>query len=195
MKPFDEIEIMERLQQGDQQAFLVLYDRYHQLVYNWVLKLVKVPELAEDIVQEVFIKIWQIRERINPLQSFPAFVYKISRNKAFAFLKKIASDDTLRSKVMTELGSNAESAENRLLWQQYQELLNKAVEQLPLQRKKVFKLCRQEGMSYEEVAAELGISRNTVKEHMVMAMKNIREYFSQHGDMSLLLLFLLAQKS
>ncbi|MEJ8818708.1 RNA polymerase sigma factor [Lacibacter sp. H407] len=194
MKPFDEIELMERLKRGDQQAFLTLYDRYHPLVYNWVLKLVKVPELAEDIVQEVFIKIWQIKERLNPEQSFPAFLYKISRNQAFALLKKIASDETLRSKVMTELGSNAESAENRLLWQQYEKLLNHAVEQLPVQRKKVFKLCRQEGMSYEEVATELGISRNTVKEHMVMAMKNIREYFSQHGDMSLLFLFLLTQK-
>lgn len=194
MNSFDEHVVLEHLRQGEQKAFLILYDRYHSLVYSWVIKLVKVPELSEDVVQEVFIKIWEIRERIKPELSFPAFLYKVSRNQAFALLKKIASDELLRAKVMTEIGQKVESAENRLLWQQYELMFHKAVDQLPMQRQKVFKLCRYEGMSYEEVASKLGISKNTVKEHMVMAVKNIKEYFELHGEMSLLLVFLLSNR-
>lgn len=186
----DEIELLKQLQKGDTKAYLALYQRYHVLVYHWALKLVKIPQLAEDLVQDVFLKIWQIRERLNPQQSFPAFIYRIARNKAFNLLKKISLDDDLRSRVMTELSDTAESAENKLVWQQYEQLLKSAIDQLPQQRQKVFKLCRQDGKTYDEAAAELGISRNTVKEHMVMAVKNIKEYFYKYGDIAFLFILL-----
>ena len=190
METFDEIELIKRLQQSDSEAFLALYDRYHLIVYHWSLKIVKMPTHAEDIVQDVFLKIWQIRDRLNPHQSFPAFIYRICRNKAFTLIKKIASDERLQTQVMHQLKNVVESAENRVLWHEYEALLSKAVGKLPTQRQKVFKLCRQEGKSYEEVANELGISRNTVKEHMVMAVKNIKEHFYQYGDISFLLILL-----
>ncbi len=186
MNETGEDELVLRLQKADKEAFIALYDRYHVLIYQWTIKLVKVPQLAEDLVQDVFLKIWQIRERVDPKQSFPAFLYRISRNMAFNMLKKIASEEKLQAQVMAELSSNCESAENKILWHQYEELLHNAVEQLPKQRQKVFRLCRTEGKSYEEVAQELGISRNTVKEHMVFAVKNIKEYFYRCGDVSFL---------
>ena len=91
---------------------------------------------------------------------------------------------------MAQLAIYAEGADNKLLWKAYEQLLTSAVEQLPSQRQKVFKLCRQQGKSYEEVAFELGISRNTVKEHMVMAIKNIKEYFYLYGDIVFLFMFI-----
>lgn len=190
MENSDEIELIKRLQKGDTEAYLALYERYHLLVYQWSLKLVKIPQIAEDIVQEVFLKIWVIRDRLNPDQSFPAFIYRIGRNRAFSVLKKIATDEKLSAQVMSHLSNTAESAENRVMWHQYEQLLNNAIEQLPQQRQKVFKLCRQEGKTYDEVAIELGISRNTVKEHMVMAVKNIRDYFYRYGDISFTFIFL-----
>jgi len=190
METSNEIELIKRLQQSDSEAFLALYDRYHVIVYNWSLKIVKVPTYAEDIVQDVFLKIWQIRDRLNPHQSFPAFIYRICRNKAFTLIKKITTDERLQIQIMHQLKNVVESTENSTLWHEYEVLLSNAVGKLPKQRQKVFKLCRQEGKSYEEVANELGISRNTVKEHMVMAVKNIKEYFYQYGDISFLLILL-----
>jgi RNA polymerase sigma-70 factor (ECF subfamily) len=190
MDTSDEIELIERLQNSDTEAYMILYKKYHVLVYSWAIELVKMAPLAEDLVQDVFLKIWQIRTRLNPHQSFPAFIYRIARNKAFTLLKKIASDEKLRTDVTSYIGATAESTENKLLWQEYETILQTAVEQLPKQRQKVFKLCRQEGKSYEEVAQELGISRNTVKEHMVMAVKNIKDYFYRFGDMSFVIIFL-----
>ena len=189
MENYDEFELLRSLQKGNDEAYLILYKRYHLLLYKWVLKFVKVPQLAEDLVQDVFLKVWQIRARLNPKQSFPAFIYKISRNKAFTMLKKIAADEKLRMQVMVQLSNTAESAENIILWHQYEQLLTKAIAQLPPQRQKVFKLCRQEFKSYEEVALALGISRNTVKEHIVMAVKNIKEYLIHYGDISFICIF------
>lgn len=188
MTTFDEKEVLERLKKSDVDAYLLLYDRYHTMIYAWAIRLVKIPELAEDIVQEVFLKIWEIRARLNPDLSFPAFVYRIARNKAFTLLKKISADENIRTQVMLQLGSGIQSADNQILWRQYEAMLGAAIRELPKQRQRVFTLCRQEGKTYEEVATELGISRNTVKEHMVMAVKNIRDYFYRYGDISFLVL-------
>lgn len=100
----------------------------------------------------------------------------------FKLLKKISADAALRLQVMQELQHQTEDADTRLLWKQYESLLHQAIAQLPPQRQKVFRLCREESKSYEEVAVELGISRNTVKEHMVLAMKSIKFFFYTNTD-------------
>ena len=183
-----EAECLERLRRSDVDAYIQLYDQYSVHVYGWVLRFVKVPAHAEDIVQDVFLKIWEVRGRLDPAQSFPAYLYKISRNKTFTFLKKNASDEATRLQIMQRISEITESPYHQTLWAQYQQMLNTAVTQLPYQRQRVFTLCRQEGKSYEEAARELGISRNTVKEHMVMALKDIKAYFYRHGDLSLAVL-------
>lgn len=191
MNVSNEPDLLRQLRQGNVDAYLQLYDKYNTLVYGWVLRFVKVPAYTEDIVQDVFLKIWEIRSQLNPEQSFPAYLYKISRNKTFTFLKKNASDEKTRLQIMQRLSEMVESPYHQALWNQYQQILDMAVKQLPYQRQRVFKLCRQEGKSYEEAAAELGISRNTVKEHMVAALKDIKTYFYRHGDLSLAILLLI----
>ena len=189
MNNFSEYNLLKKLKKGDSKAFLELYDRYHLQVYNWALKFVKTPAIAEDIVQDVFLKIWVIRERLNPQLSFPAFIYRICRNRVFSDLKKIAVNERLTLNVIEQFRSLKESPADLAIWNQYEVLLESAIRKLPKQRQKVFKLCRQGGKTYEEVAVELCISKNTVKEHMVMAVKNIREYFYQYGEMSFILIF------
>jgi RNA polymerase sigma-70 factor (family 1) len=191
---FDEIALLKRLKEGDSTSFIQLYDHYHHQLYVYILKFVKVPEYAEDILQDVFLKIWEIRERINPELSFNAYLYKITRNKVFKLLKKIVTDDAMQTQLMNQLEEATEAPHLKLQWKMYNDLLNKAVNQLPPQRQKVFKLCREQGKSYDEAAAELGISRNTIKEHMVAAMKSVKEYIFQHGELSLMLLLVLTQK-
>lgn len=192
---YDETALLKRLKEGDTTAFIQLYDHYHHPLYIFILRFVKLPEYAEDVLQDVFLKIWEIRERINPELSFSAYLYKISRNRVFKLLKKIVTDNAMQSKLMNELEIATETPHLKLQWKQYNDLLHKAVDQLPPQRQKVFKLCREQGKTYDEAAAELGISRNTIKEHMVAAMKSIKEYIFQHGELSLMLLLILAKKN
>ncbi|MGF6847022.1 RNA polymerase sigma-70 factor (family 1) [Chitinophaga sp. W3I9] len=178
----EEAVLLQRLQQGDTEAYITLYDQYYPSLYTYILHFINIPELAEDALQEVFIKIWEIRERINPELSFSGYLYRITRNHVFKLMKKISADAALRLQVMQELQHQTEDADTRLLWKQYESLLHKAIAQLPPQRQKVFRLCREESKSYEEVAVELGISRNTVKEHMVLAMKSIKFFFYTNTD-------------
>jgi RNA polymerase sigma-70 factor (family 1) len=189
-KPYyNENVLLKELKAGESKAFLELYNRYHPGLYRYVLRFIKVPALAEDVLQDVFLKIWEIRKTINPDLSFQAYLYRISRNCVFKLIKKITSDESLRMKVMQQLQKSVTGADIKMQWKEYEELFDHAIAQLPPQRQKVFRLCREEGKTYEQAAAELGISRNTVKEHMVMAMKFVKEQF-QHYDISLGLILL-----
>lgn len=185
----DDFLLIHRLRQNDAAAYIELYNRYHVKMYSWLLRFVKLPELAEDIIQETFLKIWEIRHRLQPHQSFPAYLYRISRNKAFRLLKKIAHDEKLRRRVMIQSEMEINDPEQKFQWQEYQQLLDNAVSRLPAQRQKVFKLCRQNNKTYEEVATELGISRNTVKEHMVKAVQDLRQHFYRCDGVTLIMLF------
>lgn len=186
-----EIELLHLLKAGNADAYFQLYNKYHRVLYAYVLGFIKIPELAEDVLQEVFLKIWEIRERIDPTLSFKAYLYRISRNKVFKLLKKITADDELRIQVAYHISEAIEDADLKIQWQQYEQILRAAINLLPPQRQKIFKLCRQEGKKYEEVAEELNISRNTVKEHMVLAVKSIKEYVFQHADIQLVISLLL----
>lgn len=180
----DDAVLIEQLLVGNADAYIELYSRYHPMLYNWLIRMVKIPEIAEDIVQETFLKIWEVRHRLQPHQSFAAYLYRISRNKAFRILKKIAKDKQLRNQVINLSCIEYNDPERVLKWQQYQQLLDVAVSRLPNQRQKVFKLCRQDRKSYDEVAKELGISTNTVKEHMINALRDIRKYFRYNGEVT-----------
>lgn len=191
---YDERSLLQRLRLGENDAFLELYNIYHPALYRYVLRFVKVPAIAEDILQDAFLKIWEIRERIDPDLSFKAYLYRICRNSVFKLVKKIAGDEGLRLQVMLQFKQSVSDADLKVRWQQYEEILYAAIDQLPPQRQRVFMLCREEGLTYDQAAEQLGISRNTVKEHMVLAMKSIKEYFQHHGDASLgVVLFLLTR--
>jgi len=187
---FDEAQLFEQLKAGDVDAYKEIYRRYHAQLYNYVRRFVKVPELAEDVLHDVFIKLWEIREQLNPQLPVVAYIYRITRNHVFKLIKKISVETELRSRVISIIDSNYVEPESEMQWLEYAHLLEGAIDQLSPQCKKVFKLCRQEGKTYEETAQELGISKHTVKEHMMNAMKSIKNYFVKHADIAFTLLMM-----
>ncbi|WP_164974117.1 RNA polymerase sigma factor [Filimonas effusa] len=188
---YNDNELVLRLQQGDVAAFDIIYKRYHESLYAFILRYLKSPQLAEDILQEVFMKLWEVRKQLRPGATFSAYLYKIARNKVFKTFRKIAADDEKILVLAGSLAATTEDPQAMALWVEYQRLFENAVERLPVQRKKVFRLCRQEGCTYDEVAAQLHISRNTVKEHMVLGTRFIREFIFQCYQVESVLLYLL----
>jgi RNA polymerase sigma-70 factor (family 1) len=189
----NEAALLQRLKNGDTKAFLQIYNKYHLILYVYVLRFVKIPSLAEDVVQDVFLRIWESRQGIKPELSFAGYLFHISRNKVFKLMKKIANELELQNRVMIQLSEILESreVEQKLQWHIYNDHLQHAINLLPPQRQKVFKLCREEGRSYEQTAHELGISRNTVKEHMVLAMRSIKEYLHQNAEILFALIIMI----
>lgn len=176
-------EVLLRMIEGDESAFTTIYRHYHPALYTYLLRFCKIPGLAEDLVHDVFLKIWEIRDRINPELPFTGYLYRIARNHAFKTLKKIANDETLQEQLLQHL--QVPGPEQLVREKEYDRLFREALGRLGPQRLNVFRLCRQEGKSYDEAAAILGISRNAVKKHMVLSMRFIHDYIYRHGDLLL----------
>ncbi|MFY0254058.1 RNA polymerase sigma factor [Chitinophaga sp. 30R24] len=188
--PFEE-EVLQRVIKGDELAFSNIYRHYHSSLYTYLLRFCKVPSLAEDLVHDVFLKVWEIRARINPQLSFSGYLYRIARNHVLKTITKLATDEQMREQVFLQLvHQDAGLTDLAVRAREYDRLFQEALSKMTTQRLKVFRLCRQEGHTYEEAAAMLGISRDAVKKHMVLSMRFIQEYIYLHGDI-LVAVFLL----
>jgi RNA polymerase sigma-70 factor (family 1) len=185
-----EEEVLLRMIQGDESAFTTIYRHYHSSLYIYLLRFCKIPSLAEDLVHDVFLKVWEIRDRINPQLSFTGYLYRIARNHVIKTIDKLATDQTLRQQLLSQL--DEPSPEQLIRNKEYDRLFQEALTHMPPQRLKVFRLCRQEGKSYDEAAEILGVSRNAVKKHMVLSMRFIYDYVHRYGD--ILMAVYLAQK-
>ncbi|SKA38024.1 RNA polymerase sigma-70 factor, ECF subfamily [Chitinophaga eiseniae] len=188
----NEQELLKRLAAGDQAAFTAIYLQYHGGIYTYLLKFTKNPLLTEDLVHDVFLKIWEVREQLDIKSSFAGYLYRLARNTALTQLNRLTLFDTVRDEVMhrMSLGIHEQSVLNAVEQKQYEELLQRAIDNLPPQRREAFILCRQQGKSYEEAAALMNISRNTFKQHLSLAVKSIRDYLLEHGHISLLMLLI-----
>jgi len=178
-----EEEVLLRMIQGDESAFTMIYRHYHPSLYIYLLRFCKIPSLAEDLVHDVFLKVWEIRDRINPQLSFTGYLYRIARNHVIKTIDKLATDQVLRQQLLAQLDEPGASHPEQLVRaKEYDRLFQEALTHMPPQRLKVFRLCRQEGKSYEEAAEILGVSRNAVKKHMVLSMRFIYDYVHRYGD-------------
>ena len=182
--------LVERLHQNDLSAFDALYQNYHLAVYRNILKLTKDPTAAEDILQEVFIRLWEKRKQLDPGQSVAGWLFVISFNLSVDYSRLKLREQVLHRKLFSE--TQELSADNywKISEKQYH-LLEKAIAQLTPQRRKVVKLCKLQGKTYEEAAVELNISRHTVKEHLSAAMISINEYVRKNSNQGYIAVFLL----
>ena len=161
--------------------FEQMYRLYSPRLFGWLLKLVKSASQAEEILQEVFLKVWEYRSSIDPNKSFRSFLFKIAENKVYDFFRKVSRDKNMESRLVASASANYTGIE--LLEQDdgNMDVLQKAIEGLPPQRQHVFRLCKLEGKSYQEVSAMLGISVSTISDHIVKGTKSIREYFDNRA--------------
>jgi len=182
--------LVENIKANDESSFRVLFDRYQKDVYGYARSLVKIEAQAEEIVQDVFLKVWINKHLLDPRQSFKAFIFTITRNLSFNFLKKAANDRELVSKVFYESQKFCKPSDYHLHENEYEKLGLRAINSLPPRCRLIYTMSRNQGKSYKEISNELDISINTVKNQMNKALGNIREFLSLHGDIVFLMIFL-----
>ncbi|WKL50129.1 RNA polymerase sigma-70 factor [Flavobacterium pectinovorum] len=187
---FNESKLLLELSQGSELAFTELYNRYKNNVYATALKITKSKVLAEEVVQDVFLKIWQNQENVAEITHFENYLFIISRNYIFDMIKKIARETNLA--VDTNYKNTAsEDTDMAIKDDQYNIILNQIIEQLPPQQQKIYKMARWEGLSHQKIGETLGISTETVKKHMAQALKFVRFKISPYMNLFMsLLLFL-----
>lgn len=171
----NERDLLLRMSRGEEEAFTAIYKHYFPEINRFILGYLKIPQLAGDTVQEIFIKIWNERGRLPELGSFRAFLYVLARNHTLNTLRSASRYDEVIGEMTKKHLASRKDADDEMLTKDYLAFLQKTIEALPPRGREVFRLCRQEGRTYEEVAALLGISKNSVKNHMVSSMRSLKE--------------------
>lgn len=177
--PGEEKKVLELLAQGNEFSFTLLFDHYRGRIFSVALKFLKSRELAEEVVQEVFLKIWSRREDLASVLNFEAYLFTVARNLIFDLIKDMAKETTTRNDFINRIQQTI-SADQDLIEEQYHALLNEAVSQLPPQQKQIFRLAKVEGLSHQAIAEQLHLSRLTVKTHMAKALQSIRQNLQHH---------------
>jgi RNA polymerase sigma-70 factor (family 1) len=190
----DEKKWVKALQSGKKEALAWAFQKYHHALYYHALDFLKSPAMAEDAVQEVFVKVWENRKQIKPDLSFKAYLFCITKNHILNQLKRISREIKAREEISRQALTSHNAVEEQVVYAEYEAFARKALDELPPKRKKVFMLHRLEGKKYGEIAVLMNISKNTVRDHVVKADKSIKEYFADQANIviSLLLALIIA---
>ena len=178
-----------QISKGDEYAFRMLFDQYRDKIFSIAWKITRVRSAGEDVVQEVFIKLWMNKEKLAEVENLNAYVNKITRNHILNNLRKVAYEQTFLEDLIKEQSVNTEKVSDPVLYNELQNLVHRAIQQLSPQQKKVFQLSRTEGLKHAEIAAQLNISQSTVKDHMVEALRSIKIFLNAHESLIGLLIF------
>lgn len=175
-------------------AFTKLYEVYAPVLYKRLLRLLKNPESVEEILQDVFLKIWNKRAEIEPEKGFKTFIYRMADNMAIDLFRKIGRDKALQLELWASSISFYLHIEEKIVDKEKTYILHEAINSLPPKRKAILIYCKLESKSYKEVAEQMGISVSTVSNQLVAAMKDVRQYLVKNYSEEFLinLLFLLA---
>jgi RNA polymerase sigma-70 factor (family 1) len=178
-----EKELLCRIAAGDETAFSLLFKAYHQRLGAYIYRLTESQSATQEIVQDVFVKIWMRRASMPEVEQFDAYLFTAARNHVFNYLRKLARQRSQQAKLEENLaaGQAGEGMEPAGLAgenTEYMVLLDQAIEHLPPQQKNVYILHRRQGLSHAEIAYRLHLSVETVKKHMSLALRSIRDYLS-----------------
>jgi RNA polymerase sigma-70 factor (ECF subfamily) len=188
---FDEKVLLALVAAGDREAFTRLYERYWKRIYTLALMYSKSQETSEDLVQEVFIKLWTFRDRLTLIEELRPYLFVMARNLIISQFRKKLLHGSLNITEVDFLKDEFLQPDNQLAYKETLGLLNEAVTLLPPQQKKAYHLSRQQGLSYEAIAREMQISKLTVRTHLTKAFAFIRHYLSSHNSVSVFFVFLL----
>jgi RNA polymerase sigma-70 factor (family 1) len=193
--PFDglhnEKELLMQVSHGDREAFRVLYTACYPHVQRYISLFESSGRVLDELTQDVFVRIWEKRERLTEVESFKSYLFMVTRNVVLNFFRALKVRQKVRE--LDEgmvVGEN--DLENELLYKQYYRLAIEAMEKLPPGRRKVLKMSVDEGLTLDDIAARLGITRSGVKKQLYAATAFVRQYLQEHGEITLALIIFLS---
>jgi len=167
-------ELLRRVAKDDHEAFSQLFHLYADRLFAAVYHYTKSQFIAEELVQEVFISCWRHRQRLEEVQDPTAYLYRMVFNHINNYLKKAANERRILERAAAWAGQHG--TQQLLEANEMERIIAAAVEKLPAQKKLVYRLSKEQGLNYQEIADQLKISPNTVRNHLVEAMKLLRSY-------------------
>lgn len=171
---YDIIILLEQVSQDNEAAFRKVFDHYKAPFYATAFKMTHIAGTAEEIVQEVFVTLWEKRKLAAKAKNPEGYIFTILHNCIYAHFRKLAQERQLKSKVGQAAEESENPVETLLLEKEHRMILEKVIGGLPPQQKIIYKLAKQEGISREEIARRLNISPNTVRNHLAAAVEYLR---------------------
>lgn len=180
----NERELIALLATDSEYAFAIIFDRYRPRVYRAALAFLKNASAAEEVVQEVFLRVWQKRKELGQVNYLNSFIRTIAHNLMVDLFRKSVLERQYIKAMETE-NSTIDDTDHRVRTGESLTLLQDAIAALPDRQRAVYEMARIQGYSQDKIAAELSISKNTVKVHMNAALRSIRAYLAEHYPDSL----------
>ncbi|MBL1411538.1 RNA polymerase sigma factor [Sphingobacterium faecale] len=178
----EEQELLLRLREGDRDAFELIYKAHYYRLTGLLIRLLKSTDLAQEVVQDTFVSLWDNRANVQKDRSIMPYLYRIASNKSFNIFKKATHDQKYRAYLYPILEEGYEQIETRLFQKEQREILQQIIDRMPERQRQIFIRCKLDGKTYDEVATELQVSVHTVHTQIKRANQLIRETLIQYPD-------------
>ncbi|HEX3006771.1 MAG TPA: RNA polymerase sigma-70 factor [Bacteroidales bacterium] len=172
----DEKNLLLAIKNDDPEAFKKLYLKYRLKLYYFAFRFLRNKADSEEVVQEVFVRVWNIRKQINEALSFNSYLFTITKNYIFNQKRDKINHESFLNLLLPFCSESENTTEDTIISNDLESHIQKAIEDLPPQRKLVFKKSREQGLTYPQIASELNISEKTVESHIRLAIKWIKTH-------------------
>ncbi len=170
---------MTQIAEGSESAFRQLFDAYRKKIYTYLYRVTGSAEIAEDTVQDIFLKIWSIRTSLPEIENINAYLHRMAHNHAYTGFRKLARESLVLAELRNEQDVDLRHPGRLLLSKEVRGYIQNIIDRLSPQQRMVFLLSREEGLKQEEIARRMNISLASVKKHMVTALRSLRTEIEQ----------------
>lgn len=184
----DEVDLKAKIARGDQYAFTLIYKRYYPVIYGFARHLLHADEPAVDLVQETMLHIWLLGSKLDAVNNLEGYIKTFARRRAVDILRHRAVEQKADQLLGGKWKEGHNDTEEAIMLGEGRKILQSGIDLLPQQQRLVYQLCQQEGLKYEEAAQRLGISTGTVKTHLKLGMRFLREHIKNNTDVAIFLI-------
>jgi RNA polymerase sigma-70 factor (ECF subfamily) len=182
--------VLRHVARHDEKAFKALFEAYQSRLYHYIIGIVKSKETAEEMVIDVFLKIWQQREMLVQVERFDAFLFRIAFNQSVDFLRRASRDPKVKDIIWQDIQvAGGASPDEPVLVKEYEVKLKEAIGLLPPKRQLIFRMSREKNFSHSDIAEKLQLSKYTVSNHITESLRFIRAYLANFLVLLIIFLF------
>jgi RNA polymerase sigma-70 factor (ECF subfamily) len=180
--------LVKRLIENDKNALDGLYHYYYPRLYYFIKGFLKVEDEVDDVIQDVFVKLWENRNNITSVETFNSWVFTVTKNEVISLFRSKIKKAEFETRIRETVIQTESFTDTMLEYNEIKGRVDQLIEQLPEKRRQIFKLSREQGLSQKEIANQLGISVKTVEDHMMHAIRFMRENLKSSDLITLLYL-------